>query len=387
MQYTAEQQEVLEKFKKALAKNKVAMMKDPKMVFFTAVCLNLWHKPEFSIQTAATDGLSVYFNPVFWLSMPPEEQVGVLVHETMHVAYMHMVRLNGRDKEVFNQAADHVINLQILAAGLKLPDFALKDERFRGMGVERVYDILMAEKKAAGGLPSNQLGNDLLPAPPGMTPEVAKAKIESILVSAKVIAEQSPNGIGSIPGDIQIMLERLLQPKLRWQDLLRRYLGAYAKDDYSWRRPNRRFFPTHILPGMHSEKLGTLAVAVDTSGSVSDYDFQVMVSEIAGIFKMMKPELITLLQFDTRVHTITPLKSVSELARCQFTGRGGTRVNEVLEWADKHKPQCLLMFTDGGFHYSGTPSKHIQNNTFWIIHNNPHFTAPFGRTVYYQIGG
>ena len=402
MSYTEEEQALVTKFTKILNKNKIALMRTPAWAFFTAVCFSLRLRIRFDIPTAATDGLNLYVNPRFMLEFTPAEQLGVLIHEVLHVAYMHIVRFHGlipgkrgpHNAHLFdlaNQAADHVINLQILAKGFKLPDCALKDERFIGMSMEQVYKILLQEYKANpypimpgyGGM-----GQDVMPMPKGETQESIEKKVEQILVQAAIRAKQEKAPPGSIPGDLAIVLEKLLNPKLPWQRLLQRYFKAKAKEDYSWRRPNRRYFPNAVLPSLYSEALVDLAIAVDTSGSVSDHEFSYMVSEIASIFRMMKPQFITLLQFDTRIHTETKIKSLNELMNCKFTGRGGTRVQDVYAWATQNKPQALLVFTDGGFYNpqeSELPPKPIQNNTLWLIHDNPQYEAHIGKTVHYDI--
>lgn len=387
MQYTEEQQLLIKKCKLALDKAKLALMLKPDTTFFTSVCFSLKQKINFEHSTAATDGLTIYYNPNFALSLTPAELIFLVLHETLHVALMHMIRGVGKDHEVMNMAADHVINLMLIERGFTMPACGLADPRFTGMHTEQVYKILMAEKAAQMPLPFNAMAGDILPTPKDAKEEEVQAQIENIIVQASIRSAQEGDKPGSIPGVLQILIDRLVDPKLPWQRILQKHLTVYAKDDYSWRKPNRRYFPEMHLPSLYSERLASLAIAVDTSGSVSNAEFQHMVSEIASIFKMMKPASITLIQFDTRVHTVTEVKSISGLLACKFTGRGGTMVQEVMEWAEKNQPQLLIVFTDGGFrHPHQTYSKPAQKNTLWLIHNNPNFTAPFGKKMHYEIG-
>lgn len=390
MAYTEEEHQILQKFNKILSKNKIMLMREPAWAFFTAICFSLRLKIRFDIPTAATDGLNLYFNPRWMMKHKPAEQLGVLIHEVLHVAYMHVARMKGLIHGIANQAADHVINLQILAKGFELPESRLADERFMGISMEQVYKILLQEQKSdpdkgAGKLAAGGMGDDLLPLPPGENAASIEKKVEQILVQATLRAKAEKAPPGSIPGDLERMVNSMLNSKLPWQRLLQRYIKAQAKDDYSWRRPNRRYFPELTMPSLYSEKLEDLVVAVDTSGSVSDEEFSYMVSEIASIFKMMKPNCITLLQYDTRIHTITKIKSLMELRKCQFRGRGGTSVGPVMEWAEQHKPQVLLNFTDGCFQNPGRYSRQTEQRTLWLIHNNEHFHQPFGKTVHYEI--
>ncbi len=164
---------------------------------------------------------------------------------------------------------------------------------------------------------------------------------------------------------------------------MQKYLNAFSKSDYSFRKPNRRFFPEYHLPSLYGNKLMNLTIAVDTSGSVSDEDFHVFVSEVASILRMMKPDEITLLQFDTGIKSIDKIKDIKDLMKCKFTGRGGTQIAPVLEWANANKPQLLLVFSDGEFNFYGSTTK---SETLWIIHNDTQgsFKPTFGKTIHYS---
>jgi len=68
--------------------------------------------------------------------------------------------------------------------------------------------------------------------------------------------------------------------------------------------------------------------------------------------------------------------------RIDFRGRGGTAIDPVMEWGQKNKPDVLVVFTDGYFRPAsfdpGVP-------VIWIIHDNPKWTAPFGKVIHYTI--
>ena len=65
--------------------------------------------------------------------------------------------------------------------------------------------------------------------------------------------------------------EAVRHPPVDWRDVLRAFVAAAACNDYSWSRPNRRFVWQGLyLPGLHSEDIGEVVIAIDTSGSVGD---------------------------------------------------------------------------------------------------------------------
>jgi len=362
----------------ALSKAKIQLMARPDSAFFTTVCFSLKHRWDEEIPTACTDGKEIRFNPKFFMGLSVEEQIFLLIHESMHVAYLHMVRLMGRNMRKWNIAADYVINHQLIERGFKMPARGLHDPQYAGMSTEQVYDLLPEnptqecdmdiehDEGGAGKTADDQLSND----------------IQDILVRASIQSKMSGDKPGTVPGDIEIFLDRLLNPKLPWNRILQKYIQSFAKNDYSFRKPNRRFFPKYHLPSLHGEKLINMAIAVDASASVSDEDFQVFVTEVNSILRMMKPEKITLVQFDTQIKSVDEVRNSEELMRVRFSGRGGTQIKPVIYWANENKPQLLMVFSDGEFRFRGDSTK---VPVIWVIHNDESFTAPFGKVLHYAI--
>lgn len=358
----------------ALSKAKIHLMSKPDSAFFTTICFSMKHIWDDSIPTACTDGKEIRYNPQFFMALTYEEQVFLILHESMHVAYLHMTRLGNRIHSRWNAACDYVINLQLVDRGYKMPSCGLLDQQYRDMSADQVYKLLPDN-------PPNDM-EDIRPCPNG-TEEQLTADVQDILVRAAIASKMAGNKPGSIPSDIEIYLDKLLNPKLPWTRLLQRYLSSFSKNDYTFRKPNRRFFPKYHMPTLYGEKLIDLAIAVDTSGSVSDEEFKAFITEVASILRMMKPDKITLLQFDTAIKSINKVRNVKELETLKFTGRGGTLIHPVLDWAEKTRPQLLLIFSDGGFTFRRISDP--GNNILWVIHNNANWKAPFGRVIHYSI--
>jgi predicted metal-dependent peptidase len=361
----------------ALSKAKIALMSRPESTFFCHLAFSLVHEFSFKIPTAATNGKRVLYNPEFFMALSPEERVFLILHESMHCAYLHMERAKQMDKKRYNIAADHVINLQLIERGFKMPKIGLADPQYKELSTEEVYNLLPVNPKDNQG----GIGEDL--EDPVDSSEQLKADMQDILVRATMQAKMAGDKPGSIPGDIQIFLDRLLNPKLPWHRILAKYIQAFVKNDYSFKKPNRRFFPQHFLPTLYSQKLINIAIAVDTSGSVSDHEFNRFVTETNSILRMMSPEKITILQFDTEIKSITDVRNVRELMKIRFTGRGGTQIEPVIAWANANKPQLLLVFSDGYFSFYGPETK---AKTLWLIHDNKEFSPPFGKVIHYEIG-
>ena len=372
--------EVTDAHRDALSKAKIQLMSKADSVFFATLAFALKYVWDSSIRTACVDGVTMRINPAFFLGLTPEERLFVIVHEAMHPALLHIVRIMGRNGDLFNQAADHVSNLMLEERGFKMPTWVLKDPQFKGMGTEEVYAILIKNPPPPPPKGGRPMGDDIIEAPGD--PQVAERHIQDILVRAAIESKMANDKPGTIPGEIELFLDRLLNPKLPWNRILQKYLLNFAKNDYTFKKPNRRFFPQHHLPSLYSVALMDIAIAVDISGSVSDSDFLRFVTETASILKMMKPAKITLVQFDTELKSIDEVHNISELMRVKFTGRGGTVINPIIEWANTNKPQLLLVFTDGAFNFYSLATK---VKTLWLIHDNKQFNAPFGQTIHYEM--
>ena len=113
--------------------------------FFGSLLFRLKECECRSIQTMATDGLSLYYNPEFVETLNAATLAGTLAHEVMHPALHHHVRRSGRDPKRWNMACDYAINPLLVDAGLSLPEGVLLDNRFRGMSAEQIYNLLESE--------------------------------------------------------------------------------------------------------------------------------------------------------------------------------------------------------------------------------------------------
>lgn len=358
---------------KELNRAKVALMSKADSAFFTTILFNLKQQWHWDTPTASTNGKDIRINPDFFLSLNQDERVFLLIHEAMHVAYMHPLRLKDKDKRKWNIACDHYINLSLIERNFKMPKMGLADPQYKGLNPDQIYPLLKDSENTPIDL-------DLLD-PIGDIGELER-EVEDILVKAQIQSKMSGDKPGTIPGDIEIYLNKLLDPKLPWNRILYKYIQNLVKSDYSFKKPNRRYIPQYYLPSLYSKKLNNIAIAVDASSSVSDHEFKQFVSETHSILKSMRPDKINLVQFDTRLRSVNEVKSTRELMEVNFGGRGGTDIGELMEWANENKPQLLLVFTDGYFNFYSHQTK---GNVIWLIHNNSEFTAPFGKVIHYEI--
>lgn len=361
---------------KALNKAKMSLMENKKAIFFSTLCLSLKHEWDESIPTACVDGVTIKYNPDFFMRQPEEERVGLMLHEVMHPALQHLSRRGDRDPKKFNYAADYAANAIILAAGFKLPEGALYDAEFEGMTAEQIFDLIPDPPDATADAYCDIVYNSN-----AEERKEVEEYMEAALVRAAMEAQKA-NQAGSIPGQLQFHLKKLLDSKLPWNKIVQNLLNTIVKEGYSMTKPNRRFMPDFYLPSRWSEQFGEAAVFSDTSGSVTDHQHGIFVSETFAMLKNLRPKTIQYGQFDTDVKSVYPIHSARELLRVPFVGRGGTEINPVMEWAKKAKPEVLIVFSDGYF----TPATiRPKCPVIWLIFNNKDFTAPFGKVVHFDV--
>ena len=66
-------------------------------VFFAQLALKPRYEPDDSVDTACTDGKTVYYNPAFIVTLTHEQVVGLVAHEVLHDGFLHQARCGPRD--------------------------------------------------------------------------------------------------------------------------------------------------------------------------------------------------------------------------------------------------------------------------------------------------
>lgn len=383
--------EVSPEIQKAWDKAKLTLIMRPNTVFYTTLLFSLKFSWNDQIDTAGTDGIHLEINPNWFMKLTPGAQIGLLIHEVLHVSLDHMTRKGDRDPDIWNIAGDHVINLSITKSGYALPPNPLCEPKYSRMSTEQLYEILYAESQKqlpSGGIPAPSgipgIGKDIIYPAPGQQNEEVKAEITQKILKAATQSKLANEDPGCIPGDILIQLEKILNPKLPWNVILRNHFTEICKDDYSMRRPNRKFMPDFYLPSAHSDAVANLVFALDGSGSVRPKQFSYFIAEAGVIQQYLRPEKMTMVVFDTEITGIHDITNNTNLLKdVEFKAGGGTEIQPVFNWANKNIPKIMLIFTDGYMRVPSIPPVGV--SIIWLIHNNPKFTAPYGEVIHYDI--
>ena len=325
------------------------------------------------LDTMGVDGKSLFFNPDFVMDTPMPELKGVLVHEALHVALLHPFRRGGRDPRFWNIAGDYVVNPLVKDEGLKLPEGGLLDPQYKGLPTEKVYELVYRKGPKGGGEGKEGKGGEqgqggkapdgrnvppdpskcgsVLDAPVGVNedPATSYREQEQEWKIALAQAAQLQRAHGMLGGNMEELVKEALAPKAPWIALLREFLTAHSRDDYSWLRPNRRHIANGLyLPSAYSESLGEAVIAIDTSGSISGELLAQFEGEFNNILEEVKLEKLWIISGDTRVNHVQEITPEDYPVKLVARGRGGTNFQPMFDWVEEKgiEPVVFIYLTD-----------------------------------------
>jgi predicted metal-dependent peptidase len=343
--------------------------------------------------TARTNGVNVNYGREFVDSLTDKQLAFLILHENMHKAYRHLVvweKLWKKNPQLANASCDYVINLQIFdydpqGNEVEMPTDAngevlgLIDEKYRGMDAHQVFLLLEKQQQQQGGSGGGSQGMDdhdwenAQEGTPQEQEQIAK-DIEGALRQGAILA-------GKMGGNVSRDINELLTPKVNWKDALRDFVktSTQGKDQTTWRRLHKRYIGMDIImPSTYDEKVGSIVVAVDTSGSIGQAELAQFLGEVKAICDEVSPEQIDLLYWDTEVaghETYMGAELASLTETTQAKGGGGTSPECVPSYMKEKRlePECVIMLTDGYIGRQDPNDWQIGKPIMWCIKGNKHF--------------
>ena len=322
----------------------------------------------------------------------------ILEHECIHLTMEHLSRIGSRHPYVWNIAADLAVNSLIphMSMGLVPGKEPFKDFP-AGKTAEFYYAMLQNKIKnytvtfnpdGSITVKDDKTGEEATYQPTGSHKDWGKSggNSDADTITREVIkqaveeaARQVKKCQGRFPAGIEELIKELLGKEVvNWKKLFKQYVGNVVKADryYSWKRENKRYGVDQ--KGRSHTRTLDIAVAIDTSGSISNEEFQEFITEIYGIMRSYKAE-VTIIECDAAVQKTYKLKKYGKVDT-QFKGRGGTDFRPVFEYfkEKKRKPGLLVFFTDleGSF-----PDKETVR-TLWVRTSNGYSDkVPWGRLI------
>jgi predicted metal-dependent peptidase len=344
--------------------------------------------------TAATDGRHLYYNRDFFEKLTNKQVEFVVAHEILHNVFDHMSRVEGRDRFIWNAAADYSVNGQLIRdrIGEVPPDIKIfHDTNHYSKSTEQIYDEIFEKMDSEQLAALGQLLDEHIDwekEGDGNRPSYSKEELKQIrdeIREATIQAAQAA-GAGNTPASVQRMIKDLTEPKMNWREILRQQIQSVIKNDYTFMRPSRKAWHMNaILPGTRYDETIDICCSIDMSGSITDDMGKDFISEIKGIMEEYKDYKIKLWCFDTKVYNESDFDGYNDdIMGYELMGGGGTDFMCNWTYMKEHdiNPKKFIMFTDGyPWDSWGDPD---YCDTVFIIHGNDSIVPPFGTHAYYE---
>lgn len=330
------------------------------------------------------------------------------------VSYEGMSKEDYVKRDLWNQATDYEINSLLYnnspnSVGRK-PDFALYEEKYRDMCAEEIYaDLLKKEKENPGsqsqygnmqeinisiqgsnensngsgsGQSEDQNGTKENKGSSGCdndsgqnynNPEAPKKKglgfgldvhkpmfddttRDEIIQKMTEVFGSMENGINTGDNAIDRLLNSAFKPTpFNWKKALTKYIRGFIKGNYTWNKPSRSGVATGLrLPSTSTEPCMNIAVAVDTSGSISHLELDTMVNHIFTILNQFKEFKVDVWCCGSVVYPETfrtyTSKNKNSLAEFPLKSDGGNDMRENFKFIrEKYKgnpPDVFIILSD-----------------------------------------
>ena len=317
---------------------------------------------------------SIYANSVFLESVTVKRAAVELIHVLNHALRDHAQRARNKNvdavtAQIWNVAADCEINDDLFEDDLHEPDVVEHDvidhddwlfpENFgmdELMPAEYYYRHLLDNSvtvethiECGSGCHSHHRGHEL--DPDVETLSDFDRRLLKRVVAAAVGEHRKTHGTESVPEGLARWAEQTLRPKVNWRQQLATALRSSVHHktgtaDYTWQRPSRRQQPQDIVlrPAM-TRPVPSIAVVVDTSGSMGQHDLDRALTEINAIIATVVPgDHVRVLSVDTDVHSDQQIHNSNQI---RLEGAGGTNMTTGIHAAAETKPDAIVVITDG----------------------------------------
>lgn len=366
--------------------------------FFGALAFQCRYHWSVNIPTAGAAVLNgsfhVVMNPLFMFHLLEKQswQAFVIVHEVFHIFYDHYHRGESAayNQQLFNVACDFYIhstldklissNPNSAVAGIEMIPkevFPLCfDKKYDGMTEDEIYRDLLEEIKNNpqsgqgeegegdnGGVGSTYVsanGQQALDAPvqgdDGQSAEGNSTKnrfaVASAVRQAAVTASKSKM-VGDVEAGIIRAFTEATEPRVDWKSEFMDYFETVRDCNLTYAAFNRRSNETVVFPSKTGEFI-RVAFMVDTSGSMSDDDLGMAMTELQSILTQFTNWEVIVYSCDTTAYEIATLTSdecddLTDL-KIDLKGGGGTVMApmiRMMQERDEDPFNVAVLVTDG----------------------------------------
>lgn len=193
-------------------------------------------------------------------------------------------------------------------------------------------------------------------------------EIDRSITQAIMAQERLNKRVGNSTGNVSRQTKELLEGNVDVNEILKQFVAASSKKDYSFRKPNRRYSNKQIiLPSLCKNGIESLIVMIDASGSISVRELDIYSSIMNKMLEEFPEMTLYAYYFDTvvkntEIFTIqdTPVKFITRAG-------GGTSYVDVFSRVeeDEIEPIGTVVFTD--LECSRYPESFPHYPVLWVV--------------------
>ena len=202
---------------------------------------------------------------------------------------------------------------------------------------------------------------------------------------------------GNLPGSFVSKIQGMYKTSTDWKKTFRNIVGhSLSPEDKRQAYANKNVLISQDRIARTDkdkyDNMDYMMAWVDSSGSMTDEQLKMCLSELYSLALAKKPMRLVLVQCDTKIHEIKEWTSMSafkkDIVKQSVKGRGGTDLKpcwellkngcNVKEWKKytRINPELIIIFTDGGLdQYKRDPRK--MPNLCWAILDNPSWDVQY----------
>jgi predicted metal-dependent peptidase len=291
--------------------------------------------------------------------------IDIMLHELNHIIRRHDIRGIGKNKDLWNTACDHIVDLSLKKLKLSLPiiqyniiktieyndDLKSEEAVYRWLLKQKKNDGIDISKDSKGMISLDEKSRDqqLIIAPDLSDKDIKPEKqqiVEDYVSKVRAIYNIEKEK-GNISNDMKSLFDELLKVDIPWERLLEKAIKAKAVEKANrrnWRKLNKYYVNLDInLPGAVSsydkDAVSTLIVHIDSSGSMSDDDLRKAGYVIVKSAKYFEKIILIIADVNLKQEVIFRKLEYDSIMNyfkdAGVTGRGGTSHKFVFKYFDK----------------------------------------------------
>ncbi len=380
-----------------------------KYPFFGSVTANVKYVENRNIQTAATNGKIVYYNPDFLEKISEKEKIFVIAHEICHIAFNHIIRSKNKNHKIWNIATDAIINAFLKKDGLKIVENAVDIEDAINYNAEELYEKLLKEQANNLGengnsdISNNQndenqdVGHDThdmwdetitnknisdkkseIEKKQKETEKIGekesfnknKQEKKKVLEDLKKMLSEQIISYGNKTNENTIKIENIgaSKPIIDWRYVLREAITY----DLDWSYKNATIEDGVVSTNLEEQPMSETEIVLDTSGSINEKLLKNFLRECKNILEHSKLKVGC---FDTKFYGFNEIRNKEDIENMKFQGGGGTDFN-IAVGAFSRRVENKIIFTDG---YAQMPN--IELDVIWIVFGNRLVNPKGGKVI------